>query len=163
LSARFEGGVASRTQNQGVQEVVQNIVVELPAQTSPKRIRADLGFRWADGTFWSAPLEFQVQPRLRATPTGILLPADGAEHEHWLTLESDRAPFRIKSVRGTVVRGHALGSDEPSRTQRVRLKLAATSATRGGPVDIEVVTDHPTTSSVTVTALIVSGAREVTQ
>lgn len=163
LTGRFLGPPTERLLDDGTLESAREFEVELPPSAEVGARRGEVILTWADGRDRTHLIAWQVTPRLRASPSGLVLrPKGSGEVERvTITIRSDDHPFRITDISGPVLRSPspALPS-EPRRVHTLELVLGSAAIGVDGIKDISLSTDHPDQPQVVVSVLTPPVAQE---
>ena len=102
LTAAFVGPTEGRSVPGHWVESTRDIEVVLPASSREGMRSGTVTLSWKGNPPIEFPIEWRVTPRIRATPTSIILRSKSAasRETHTVILRSDDAPFRITGVSG---------------------------------------------------------------
>lgn len=157
LSASFLGPPVERRLDDGTIESTRDFEVTLPPSTEIGAHRGTVVLAWPDGREWPQDIFWQVAPRLRASPSGLVLkPRDSEEPERVaITVHADDRPFRVTEVTGPILAEPPDGlPTEPGRAHTLLLTLDPVALSADGTSDIHIATDHPDQREVIVSVLV---------
>ena len=109
VDARFAGRAAVTTGPDSTIEAARDVVLSIPATNQAGIKRGELQFHWPDGHTDRMPLSWEVRPRLRVIPSGLVLCRSPHPVEQKIIIESDVAS--LSASRG-------VGSSAPIGTRR---------------------------------------------
>ena len=73
LTARFAAPAEHRALTDGLTKSTRLVEVDLPSSDDPGVRRGEITLHWPDGKTWNRAIEWQVEPRIVATPSGLTL------------------------------------------------------------------------------------------
>lgn len=157
---------AARSSPDDIAEATRPFVVRIPAGSRAGLQRSEIQFRWPDGQMRKHVIEWDVVPRIRAVPAGVVVKRSAGAVARTVILTSDRRPFRVMNVRGAI-----LGDDlkiPPGLGLRHELRIPIDPGKLAGDPgsfgdDISIATDHPDQPIVAVSVLILGGGEETGQ
>ena len=76
----------------------RQVVVTVPAGRQPGVYRGEIRFVWPDGRVESRTLSWEVRPRLKISPAGLVLNRSARPIRQTIDLQSDGRPFRVQEV-----------------------------------------------------------------
>jgi hypothetical protein len=158
VTAAFSGQAASRTGPDGTIEATREVVVSLPATSEPGLRRGELAFAWPDGRTERMPLGWEVRPRLRSTPSGLVFPRSDRPVERTIVVESDGLPFRVVGVGSPLLAVPVNLPDGRGTRHTIQIKLSVLNATRDRTTDVVIATDHPDQPSINLSVLVLPDA-----
>ena len=150
------GGPRADDRPNGITEAVQRLVVKIPPCEEPGARRAAVVFRWADGTTRTFDVAWEVVPRLRATPSGLVVKRSDEPSTAKVRVGSDGRPFRVLNVAGELLGAEALLPPGAARDHVLVLTIdpSRCSSGEGGVREVTITTDHPDQPVVKVSVLV---------
>jgi hypothetical protein len=160
LEARFIGE-PNRSDSGAVHEEERIVEVSLPADRVGSH-RADLMLRWSnDDPPMTLPIAWEVVPRIRAVPSGLVLHRDGGMAKRSIVLRAEQTEFRIQGMAGALLTSAGITTTPPSRVHRLDLALDPSRLEGDGATDIRIETDDPYQPVIAVSVLVLPGGGEV--
>jgi Protein of unknown function (DUF1573) len=160
LSAHFLGEAPERFERDGLIEIVRDIEVAIPASFEPGTHQATMLIRWAEGRDQSHFITWEVRPRIRATPSGIVIRTGTESVPPLVVLSSEDRAFRIVDVSCPLLADSIRPPEGSSRIHSLRLPLDAGRAAQAGTFDIQIETDEPDQQHVLVSVLVLPQGKE---
>lgn len=154
LSARFAEGADVVRQRADLVEIAREIEVLLAADRIGGPKTAALVFRWPDGTAREEIARWQVEPCVEVSPGALVLPGSGDPFLRSIRLRSADRPFRILSVKGSVLESCAVPPDADTE-HTLQMSLASTRPSGLEATDLVIETDHSVQPTVLVSILVV--------
>ena len=118
--------------------------MKFPAEPKTGARRGEVVFRRPDGRARTHVFEWDVTPRIKATPSGLVARAFEGPVAPWVVLASDGRPFRVLKVSGALL---GQGFQAPTGSMlRHSIQLPIDPSKRSGNAsasDISISTDHP--------------------
>ena len=154
LVVAWGGEASTKSGAGGLIEATREITVTIPAEKQAGARRGEIAFGWPDGQTEMRTIRWEVRPRLRVSPSGLVLRSSVQPVQQTITVISDGRPFQVERVMSPLL----VGSVELPRLEETRqtliLKLDVSRAPAEGAVDIEIRTDHPDQPTVSLTILV---------
>lgn len=160
VRAAFGGHPTSNTGPDGTIEVTRDVVVSLPATDQPGIKRGELAFAWPDGRTNTMPLSWEVRPRLRLLPAGIVLQRSSLPVERTIVMESEGIPFRVVGVSSPLLaRSVELPAGMATR-HAIHIELSPSNRPPDSTTNVIISTDHPDQSSANISVLVLPEVEE---
>jgi hypothetical protein len=157
VQAGFAGQAASRTGSDGSVEATRDVWCRLPATNQPGQKRGELTFVWLGGRTETVPLGWQVRPRLRLTPSGLVLRRSNQPIWQTIAIESDGPPFQVVSVASPLLAGPVELPNGRATRHSVRIELNLSETALDCATNVIITTDQPDQSSINLSLLVVPG------
>jgi hypothetical protein len=158
LTAVFKGEPSESIGAGGLTEATQDVVVKIPSGKNAGPGRGDIFFQWADNRIETNTIGWEVRPRLKVSPSGLVLGANAQPTSKKVVVTSDGRPFRLKRVRGPALAEHAEVPQGTAIVHELSLLVGTSSSPLAGATDITIETDHPDQPIVSVSVLVVPSA-----
>jgi hypothetical protein len=158
IEAIFAGPCTSRTGPDRSIEATRDVVVSLPATDQPGIKRGELAFVWPDGRIETIPLSWEVRPRLKLIPAGLVLARSSQPVERTIVIESDGRPFRVVGVASMLLAEPVNLPEGLATRNTIHIKLNLSQKPFGRTMSVTIATDHPDQSSIDLTVLFLPNA-----
>lgn len=154
VKAALGGSIEESIGPAGITEASREVEVELLASSQPGFQQGEVLFQWPDGRTQSHVVTWEVRPRIKASPSGLVLRRSRDPLDVSITVASEDRPIRIIKVDGPLFRPHIPAAEA---RQRHALHLVVDGSKTGpeGISDIKVTTDHPDQPEVSIAVLLV--------
>ncbi len=136
----------------GIVEATRDVAVELLPSSQTGRRQGEIHFRWSNGLTRSHVTTWEVTPRVKVSPSGLVIRRSREPAPVTVVVASEERDIRILKVEGPLARPFSLPTDS-SRMHRLGLLVDASKVQSGDISDITITTDHPDQSRVAVTLL----------
>ena len=141
----FDRTTASAADIASMTESSCEVEVTIPAGFEVGTHHASLTCRWPGRKPLEQIVAWEVTPRIRATPSGLVLKPGDTHPEVKVRVESKTAPFRIVKITGPIVVESEKPSDENALIHSINLQIdrSLLSGGQSGGNDIVLHTDDP--------------------
>ncbi|MGC8638373.1 MAG: DUF1573 domain-containing protein [Isosphaeraceae bacterium] len=160
LEVAFRGKAATKSDADGLVEASREMIVTIPAEKQAGSRGGGVTFSWPDGQTETRPVSWEVRPRLRGSPSGLVLHRSAKPVQQTVLVISDGRPFRVEKVSSPILSGKAELPRQCAVRQVLSLRLDASRAPASRAVDIAIKTDHPDQPSVSLSVLVLPEAKE---
>jgi hypothetical protein len=158
IEATFSGQVVSSTAADGVVESTWDVEVKLPASDQPGLKRAELMFIWADGRSEKMPLGWEVRPRIRSVPAGLVLRYSSEPIKRTIVVESESVPFKLIRVDSRLLASPVTLPEKPAKRHAFDVKLDLSKGPFGRAENVKITTDRPEQPAIHLSVLILPDA-----
>jgi hypothetical protein len=158
LVAAFRTQSSTTINPDGLTEATRDVEVTLPALKSKGIQRREVMFRWPGGHVKPHLVAWEVRPRLRLSPTGLVLRASSQAADRIVTVESDGRPFHIQDVRSAFLASKPPLPSNAATRHTIRVSLAPPASAAGRAFDLVVATDYPDEPVVSMSVLVLANA-----
>jgi hypothetical protein len=131
------------------------MLVSLPAVDQPGVMRGGLAFAWLDGSSEEMALGWEVRPRLKAVPCGLILRRSTNPVERSIVIESDGLPFQVTGAASSLLAERVALPTDPAIRHKLEIKLNVANLPPDRAVNVTFATNHPGQSSVDVSVLVI--------
>lgn len=160
LGAEFRGEPVTETNAQNLVEATRRLVVNIPHGKRPGSMNGEIIFTWADGQTETRPISWEVLPRLRVSPSGLVFHKSPEPIQQKIFIRSDQRPFRLEGVSSPFLSRPVDLPRGAAARHELALLLDVSRAPAGQAVEIEIKTDHPDQPSVSLSVLILPESEE---
>jgi hypothetical protein len=155
LSASFSDDPVTRREGDGITETLRELRINIPPATELGRAQGTIIFRWGNGHEEKQVIEWEVQPHIRASPTGTVLHTSSAPQLLKLVITSIDSPFRIMGISCPLLPSELRVSTDSKHSHRLEVPLITARLGQPATADLEIKTDHPLQPKVTISILII--------
>ena len=157
IKVSLKGEAHETTISGGIIEATREVAIDLLPSSQTGRCQGEILFRWTNGLTRSQITTWEVTPRIKASPSGLVIKRSKEPERVAVVVTSEGCDIRILKVDGPLAKALSLPTD-PSRVHRLSFMVDSSKVKSGGISDITINTDHPDQSSVAVTLLFSASA-----
>lgn len=154
VDAGFAGRAEITTGSEGSIEAARDVVVSIPAANQPGIKRGELLFHWPDGRTDRMPLSWEVRPRLRVLPAGLVLRRSAQPVEREIVIASDGLPFRVTGVASSLLARPVDLAASPGIRHTIPIKPDLTKVPPNRTASVTITTNHPDQASAELSVLV---------
>jgi hypothetical protein len=160
--SRFVGEATQETGSGGVVKASRIVEVELAPNQGVGTYSGELRLKWADGSSKTYPVRREVSPRIRLSPSTLVVNSVDGTRTFQVVVRSDERPFRILDVIGPALVKPIVPRPDPALSHVLNFGLDPSRLDRSGTSEIEIVTDHPAQASSKIKVYLVASEKGVT-
>ncbi len=154
LLVAFKGENSTTADGDGLTESCREVEVTIPPASQAGARAGEIAFRWPDGHVEKHRVSWEVRPRLKVSPSGIVLAATRGRVERKVVVSSDGQPFRVLAVRSPILASAVTLPQQAGSRQQLTLSLDLSRAPIGEAVDVRIMTDSPDQPSVRLSVIV---------
>jgi hypothetical protein len=153
IEVSYRGAATELTDPGGLTVATRDIIVSLPAEDRTGTRTAEIIFNWPDGHNERQAIAWEIRPRLKISPSALILQPSSEPVEKSFTVQSESTLFRVTNVRCSVMISETHSAQrEHKHVVRVKLDLSKTLPQRA--VSIAISTDLPDREGATATIMV---------